>query len=444
MTIKLPDEVEFIINKIHLSNFEAFVVGGCVRDSILLKTPKDWDICTSAKPEQIKKIFEKTIDTGIKHGTVTVLVNKIPFEITTYRIDGEYINNRRPNKVEFTASIKEDLSRRDFTVNSMAYNKKEGLIDFYSGQNDLENKIIKCVGNPQKRFTEDALRMLRTIRFACKLGFEIEKDTFDAIILCKDLIKNISQERITSELNGILLHNVELGMELLIKSELLEIILPEFIETLKCDQQNLYHIYTVGNHIINAAEKIESTLYLKLTMLLHDIGKPVCKSIDKNSVGHFYGHSKISADLASDILKRMKYDNQTISRVEKLILYHDMPVEPTQKSIKKWLNKLGLKTFEDLLKVKRADIEAQNPIYLEERLNILQMIYMELDKVLESKACFSLKDLDINGEELIELGFKPGKIIGEILNELVEMVIEDTKLNSKEKLISYVKEKYKV
>lgn len=439
MKIILPQDVQYILNTLHQHNHQAYIVGGCVRDNLLNKEPKDYDITTSALPEQTLEIFNNhnTIPTGLQHGTITLMLNNIPYEITTFRNDGEYTDNRRPNSVTFTSNLHEDLSRRDFTINSMAYNEQEGLIDPFNGQRDLQLCIIQCVGNPNERFQEDSLRMMRAIRFASRFKFHIHLDTFKAIKANSHLIQNISNERIQSELNQILLGSFYY-IDLLSIVNLLQYILPELQNCIDVKQNNPYHIFDVYLHILATVYTIEPTLHLRLTMLLHDIAKPLTKTTDDNSIDHFYGHNTLGADLATTILKRLRYDNNTIIKVRDLILYHDAEIHPTKKAIKRWLNKTSEETVRNLLKVKEADMLAQNPIYYQDRHDKLEQIEILLDEILQEQQCFSKKDLAINGNDLIAMGIKQGEEIGKIIDELVEYVIDNPDMNTKDKLIEYV------
>ncbi|PRR78683.1 CCA-adding enzyme [Clostridium liquoris] len=442
MKIDIPKPVEFIMNTLEEYNYEAYIVGGCVRDSILNKTPNDWDITTNARAKQVEEIFQsrgfKVTETGIKHGTVTIMINNVGHEVTTYRIDGEYLDGRHPDKVEFTNSLKEDLSRRDFTINAMAYNPTEGIIDYFEGIKDLENKTIRCVGDPLKRFSEDALRIMRAVRFSAQLGFQIEDNTENAIRSLSSNIKFVSMERIKGEFDKILLSDNADRIHSLNDYGLMTNFLPEYDICEATSQNNPYHIFDVATHLICSVENIEKNLYLRLTMLLHDICKPQCKTTDELGIDHFYIHAYKSAEKAREILKRMKYDNKTIEKVYTLIKYHDYELY-SNKSIKKLLNKIGEELFVDLLKVKEADIKAQSPKFYEERHIKLLEIKEKLNNILQERQCFSLKDLAINGRDLTELGLAQGKEIGKILNELLEMVMENPELNTKEELINIIK-----
>lgn len=432
MKINLPENVSEIINKLDNFGYEAYAVGGCIRDSILGMTPEDWDITTSALPEQVKKLFRKTIDTGLKHGTVTVLMNYIPYEITTYRIDGAYENHRKPKNVEFTSDIVEDLRRRDFTMNAMAYNEKAGLVDAFSGIEDIKDKMIRCVGDPIERFDEDALRMLRAIRFCAKLGFDIDETTEAAIKECAPLIQKISGERIHMEMTKILISSNPHYIERLISLGLMNYIIPEFMKNIGVDQNNKHHIYTIDMHTYEAIKSIDAKETLRWTMLLHDIGKGYCKTLDHEGVGHFYGHAQISMKIAKDVLNRLRFDNKTSSDILKLIEHHDYRIEPEMKQVRKAINKIGEELFEDYIKVQRADIKAQNPIFQEEYFKKLDQIFICYKEIIDTKQCTSLKDLQINGKDLTNLGLQQGKSIGLILKQLLEMVIEEPNRNDKE------------
>jgi tRNA nucleotidyltransferase (CCA-adding enzyme) len=443
MEISIPKEVGIILNKLKSSGFEAFIVGGCVRDSLMGKTPKDWDIAVNSTPQETVDVFEKagfkTVPTGIKHGTVTVMIEKVPYEVTTFRIDQNYIDGRRPENVMFTTSITEDLSRRDFTINAMAYNELNGLIDPFDGQNDLKKKIIKCVGDPDKRFGEDALRMLRAVRFSAQLDFNIDEDTYSAISKNSGLVSKISWERIRDEFNKILLSK-PFKIKTLKELGILNQILPEFSECFHVSQENIYHVYNVEDHILKSVESIETDLVLRLTMFFHDIGKPLCKTIDVNGKGHFYGHDQISSAIAFERLKIMKYDNSSVEKVSKLIKYHDQRIGDSHKSVRKWLKNLGFEMLMNLIKVKEADIKAQNPIFYKERFENLQRIKKIAKDIVQKNECFEIKDLAINGADLLDAGFCEGPQIGTVLNELLDLVIENPGNNTKEILIKLAKE----
>lgn len=439
MTINLPHKVDFIINKLYENGFEAFAVGGCVRDSILNKTPGDWDMTTSALPENIISIFDKTIPTGMKHGTITIIIDKESFEVTTYRIDGDYKDNRRPDQVEFVTSIEEDLSRRDFTINAMAYNHKEGLIDFFNGKEDLQNRIIKCVGDANTRFKEDALRMLRAIRFSAQLEFSIEEETFKAIANNSHLIKAISQERIREELTKILLSekpsHAFINLE---KSGILKHILPEIQKMAGFDQKNPHHDKDIFMHTLSVVDNTPKDKNLRLAALFHDIAKPVTFSVDNKCIGHFYGHDKIGTEITEKVLKRLTFDNKTIDIVTRLVKDHMVMFnKPKDITIKKLINRVGKENMPLLFALQRADIKSSAPPF---NFTPIEYVEQKVNTILEHKEPISLKDLNITGEDLIrELNLKPGKIIGEILNKLLEKVLKDPSLNDYDKLIILAK-----
>ena len=417
---------------LHAAGYEAYLVGGCVRDLIMKIPARDYDITTSATPEEMKKAFigYTTIETGIKHGTITFLYNKEPIEITTYRIEGEYKDNRHPESVEFTTKLENDLSRRDFTMNALVYNENEGIIDLFGGQKDIASKTIRAIGVAENRFKEDALRILRAMRFSSQLGFEIEEETKKAMVKCAPLLHNISAERISQELNKLLVgKNVK--KVILDCYEILGEILPEIKKMHGFNQYNKYHIYTVLEHTATALENIDPVAHLRLTMLLHDTGKVYTFTRDENGTGHFYGHNKVSADIAKDFLNKYKYDNLTKERVVELVKIHDTPIEMDRIFIKKRLNRLGKDAFFDLLKVKRADNLAQNPEYFWlDKLDKMENIAREIVEENE----FTLSSLKISGNDLISLGIT-GKKIGEALNLLLNEVIEEKIKNQKEALL---------
>ena len=438
--IELPPKVKQIIDQFEENGFEAFAVGGCVRDSLLGANPYDWDITTNALPQEIKTIFKKTVDTGIKHGTVTVIEGADTYEVTTYRIDGEYEDNRRPNDVIFASKINLDLERRDFTINAMAYNESMGLIDLFGGIDDLNKKVIRCVGIPEERFKEDGLRMIRALRFSAVLGFEIEEKTKEAIIDCSSLIKNISGERIRIELSKTLMSNNPDRVKMLYELGLMEYVLPEFIPCIGLVQNNPYHAYNVDEHIYRSIENIDGKETLRWAMLLHDIGKGYSKTTDKKGVDHFGGHVEKSCDIGREILNRLKFDNKTKDSIIRLIKYHDYRVEPNKKAVRKALNTIGDELFEDYIRVQKADILSQNPNLIEERIKKLENIIEIYEEIIKDKECTKLKDLKITGRELLEIGFSQGKEIGIILNLLLESVIENPERNNEEWLLHKAKE----
>ncbi len=437
MRIDLPRDVNYIIETLYSNGYEAYAVGGCVRDTLLGRTPKDWDITTSAKPEEVKALFNHTIDTGILHGTVTVMLNHEGYEVTTYRIDGEYEDARHPKEVTFTANLVEDLKRRDFTINAMAYNHKVGLVDEFDGVKDLENKIIRCVGNPMDRFSEDALRMLRAVRFAAQLGFSIEDKTQEAVKALAPTIKKVSAERIQVELVKLVTSEHPDEMRTVYELGLTKIFMPEFDTMMETKQLNKHHMYTVGEHSIQSMLNIRADKVLRLTMLLHDVGKPQCRSTGEDGQEHYYNHPKVGADISKDILKRLKFDNDTIDRCYKLILYHDDRPAMTQRSIRKSISKIGLQQYPSLFEVKYADTMAQSMYKRDEKLNYLEEYKAIFKDIIDSGQCVEKKSLAIGGKELMEIGMKPGKEMGLVLEKLYEKVLEEPEMNTEENLIEY-------
>jgi tRNA nucleotidyltransferase (CCA-adding enzyme) len=440
MKIQLTEDVSYILQRLNENSSEAYIVGGCVRDSLLNRQLKDWDITSSALPEEIVTLFEHTIPTGIKHGTVTVVINKNNYEVTTYRIDGEYSDNRHPDEVVFTRSLKEDLSRRDFTINALAYNETDGLVDIFNGVDDLKNKIIKCVGEADKRFNEDALRMLRAIRFACQLQFNIEEETYSSIFRNSHLLKNVSAERIRDELTKILLSSTpSRGIRMLQESSLLKHIIPELIESVGFDQKNPHHDKNVFDHIMAVLDNSPENLAVRLGALLHDIGKPRTFSIDKKGIGHFYGHNVVSAEMSEVILKRLRFDNSTIKKVLIIITEHMSAYNNMKnRTLKKFIGRVGVENLEDLFELQIADSKGHK-----EAADYSPILKRREDvkKILESGDPFTISQLKINGDDLIKLGFKPGKGIGIILKDLLEKVMERPELNNKDKLMEMAKNK---
>ncbi|MBD5453341.1 MAG: CCA tRNA nucleotidyltransferase [Lachnospiraceae bacterium] len=436
MQIQLPQKVRYIIETIQAAGYEAYAVGGCIRDSILGKEPDDWDITTSAAPEEVKKMFRRTIDTGIQHGTVTVMMEKESFEVTTYRIDGKYEDSRHPKDVTFTAELKEDLRRRDFTINAMAYNEQNGLIDIFEGIQDIERKMIRCVGNAEERFTEDALRMMRAVRFSAQLGYTIEDETKKAIKKLAPTLQNISAERIQTELVKLLVSEHPDDIRTAYETGITKQILPEFNICMETQQNNPHHCYNVGEHILHTLIFVEPDKVLRLGMLFHDIGKPQTLTIDEKGITHNHGHAAIGEEMTVEILKRLKFDNDTLDKVRKLVRYHDWKIEPNSRNVRRAANKIGEDIFPMLFAVKYADVMAQSDYQREEKLQELKALQEIYKGILEKKECLCLKDLAVSGSDLIAKGMKPGKEIGITLQKLLEDVLENPEHNQKEYLLS--------
>lgn len=442
-SISLPDDVKFIIDTITKAGYEAYAVGGCIRDSLLGKTPDDYDITTSAMPETIKSLFRRTIDTGLQHGTVTVMVKDKGYEITTYRIDGEYEDGRHPSEVIFTRSLEEDLKRRDFTINAMAYNDTCGLVDIFGGIQDLEDGIIRCVGNPEERFSEDALRMLRAIRFSAQLGYEIDSKTFEAIKCLCDNISKVSMERIQVELVKTIVSKNPGNIRLAYNAGLTKSFFPEFDEMMETQQNHPHHKYSVGEHTIKGMENIRPDRILRLAMLFHDIGKPRVKVTDENGIDHFHGHPAVSGEMTRGILRRLKFDNDTIGLVRKLVENHDVYIDLTAKSVRHTVNRVGEDVFPLLMELRTADIMAQSDYKREEKLERVEELKKLYTKVVEEGNCLSLKTLAVNGRDLIELGFPKGPALGDELERLLDLVLNNPELNDREILLEMAREKLK-
>ena len=435
MKIDLPENVKNIIEELNKAGYEAYAVGGCVRDSILGRVPNDWDITTNAKPLDVKSIFRRTVDTGLKHGTVTVLIGKEPYEVTTYRIDGEYEDSRHPKEVSFTSDLKEDLLRRDFTINAMAYNDTDGLVDIFGGMEDIEAKVIRCVGEPKERFSEDALRLLRAIRFAAQLGYNIEEKTYEAIKELSPTLKNISAERIQAELNKILISDNPSMLKTAFETGLTAQFIPELDLCFNTVQNNPHHCYNVGDHIIKAIESIEPEKTLRLTMLLHDIAKPQCKKTGEDGIDHFHGHQIKSSEMAVEILRRLKYDNDTIDKTKRFVKYHDERLEAGTKIMRRAMNRIGADAFPDIFKVWVADVSAQSDYQREEKFARIERNKSDYEEIIAKNECVTLKDLAVTGRDLINAGMQAGPALGEVLDQMLKDVIEEPEHNNKEYLL---------
>ncbi len=443
MRIALPEKADHIIDTLMQAGYEAYAVGGCVRDSILGKEPQDWDITTSARPEEVKRLFPKTIDTGILHGTVTVMSGREGFEVTTYRIDGKYEDSRHPKEVIFTSNLLEDLKRRDFTINAMAYNKTAGLVDAFDGIGDLERGVIRCVGDARQRFKEDALRMMRAVRFAAQLGFAIDADTKAAIMELAPTLGKISAERIQAELIKLLVSDHPDEMRTLYETGITAVMLPEFDAMMQTEQNNPHHIYSVGEHTIVSLRNIEKEKVLRLTMLLHDVAKPVCRMAGEDGIHHFYGHPKKGSEMARGILRRLKFDNDTTDKVCRLVRGHDDNPPISEKNVRRAIVRLGIEAYPAIFAVKRADILAQSEYNRTQKLAYVDEYEACYHKILEKQQCLSLKDLAVTGADLIAAGMKPGPKLGAVLKELLELVLEEPSKNTKEYLLKVAETKIK-
>lgn len=465
----MPQEVVRIINTLEEHGYEAYAVGGCVRDAMLGRTPEDWDITTSAKPLEVKALFRKTIDTGLQHGTITVMMNGEGYEVTTYRIDGEYEDGRHPKEVAFTTNLKMDLERRDFTINAMAYNDRSGLVDEFDGVGDLKKGIIRCVGDAGQRFDEDALRMLRAVRFSGQLGFVIEPDTLRAMEARIQNLEKISAERIRVEMTKLLISPNPGTIRVAYTAGMTKVFLPELDRMMTCEQQNHHHCYTVGEHSIHGIERIQSLMagekqnelsgyageklrklcvsldkkqytMLVLTMLLHDVAKPAVMTLDDNGEGHFYGHPEKSAAMARSILKRLTYDNDTIDTVVRLIRYHDYRMENTMRAVRRAASKIGRDIMWMEFAVQYADVLAQSPDTISAKTAKLDSCMKKYEEIEEKNQPLCVKDLAVNGRDLMQEGIKPGPQLGKLLQGLLETVLEEPERNTKEELLALVKE----
>lgn len=443
MKLNLPVPVEKAFKQLESCGFCGYLVGGCVRDYLLNTPPTDFDMTTDATPAEIIACFAgcRVVETGIRHGTVTVVIEEMAIEITTHRIEGEYSDSRHPDAVTFTRNLADDLARRDFTINAMAYHPQKGLIDLYGGAADLKKKIIRGVGDPHQRMAEDALRMLRGLRFGAVLGFALEAETGTAIRQNCGQLRHISAERIATELNKLICGKNAKAI-ILEETAVLGVVIPELLPAKNFDQMNPHHCYDVLTHTAVAMETLAPVPRLRWAMLFHDLGKPQTFTRDDAGVGHFKGHSKVSEAMARQRLTDLRISKNTVDQVCLLVKYHDTLIEADKTSVKRWLNRLTEPLFRDLIAIKRGDNLAQAPEY-HGRLASLERLAALLDQVIAEKACFSLKDLAINGNDLIGLGIENGAEIGWILKQLLEGVIEETFQNEKDILIKKAKEMHR-
>lgn len=462
---RIPKKALYVLNKLKENGFESYVVGGCVRDSILGRIPGDWDITTSAKPEEVKRIFRRTIDTGIAHGTVTVMIDDEGFEVTTFRVDGTYEDHRHPDQVAFTPNLEEDLKRRDFTINAMAYSPDTGLVDLFGGVDDIREGRIRCVGNPVERFTEDALRMLRGVRFAGQLGFQMEAATMEAIRACASTIGNVSAERIREELTKLLLSDEPEKLMLAEETGLCRVFLPEFSHMLHTEQNNPHHCYNVGEHSLYAVKNIQG-LYGRLSKdelpyggqfseqkvniifvyaaLLHDVGKPSRRQVDAEGIHHFHGHAPKGTEMAYEILKRLRFDNDTIRVVTNLIRFHETRHNGDRRAMRRLVHKAGMETMPYLFVLQEADICAQSGYEREEKLAALGEAERTFWEIREKQEPVSIRDLAVTGKDIIALGVQPGPVVGKILDDLLELVMEDPAKNNRKLLLTETGKRIKI
>ena len=443
LDIILPTPVARALSVLEACGYEGYTVGGCVRDSLLGRAPNDWDITTNATPEEMKVCFKgfRVIETGIRHGTLTVIVDGMQLEITTYRNDGEYLDNRHPVQVTFSKNIEDDLSRRDFTVNAMAYHPQKGFVDLFGGREDLQNRIIRAVGDAKTRFEEDGLRILRAIRFAAVLDFDIAEDTAKAVHACKNLLSGIAAERIREELCKLICGRgaVRILREYI---DVIAVFLPELARCVGFEQNTKYHCYDVFEHTLQALALCEDyDLVTRLGILLHDIGKPLCYTEDEQG-GHFKGHAPVGVEITKEVLSRLRFDNETIRRMELLVEWHDIPLSAEKKRVKRLLQKLSDADILRLLEIKRCDRLAHAPDFREMSPDLAR-IPSVMEEIRVEDACLSLRTLAIGGDDLMALGVPKGKRIGELLHALLDDVIEERLPNEKEALLQAAKERIK-
>lgn len=437
----LPPQVNTAISMLYAAGYEAFLVGGAVRDYVRDNSPaKDWDITTNALPAQVESVFSgyHLIETGLKHGTVTVVIDHEPIEITTYRIDGDYSDHRHPDSVHFTRSLKEDLERRDFTMNALAYSPQKGIVDLVGGRKDIEDGIVRCVGDPNHRFQEDGLRMLRALRFASVYGMAIEAETASAIHRNKELLKGIAAERIQVELTKMLCGK---GVTKVLEefSDVIAIPIPEILPMFHFEQRNPHHDKDVWDHTIAVIESITPEPVLRWAALLHDIGKPSCFSLAEDGIGHFFGHSDQSTSMAESILSRLRFDNASKEQIVRLVRYHDMPITADRKPIKRLLSKHGEDATRQLIELHKADTLGQSAI-CRHRIAIFEEVSQMINEILQEESCFTLKDLAANGHDMMTLGFQ-GPTIGRVLQECLDAVLDEQIPNEHETLMAFAKDR---
>lgn len=440
----IPEDILFLLSKLNDNGVKAYIVGGAVRDCLMSREPSDYDVSAECTPFQLLEIFKDfpCVDTGIRFGTLSVFSGERYVEITCCRREKGYSDNRRPDAVEYCKNIEEDLARRDFTANAIAMDADGELIDPFNGKKDIEDRIIRAVGNPERRFAEDALRILRAVRFESTLGFEMEEETKKAVKEMSFSLVNVSGERVFAELKKLLLGDNVFSV-LMEYKEVVCTVIPELSRSVGFEQNNPHHIYTVYEHIAKTVEAAPKDINIRLCMLLHDVAKPACYTTDEKGVGHFYGHPALSERMAYDILKRLKADGETVKKVCFLTKYHDTRPSSTRKSLRKYLSKVGFEGARELLAVRRADLSGQSPAYFDQ-FEYLSESERIIDALEEEGVCISLEGLAVKGRDLIDLGIPKGKDIGEILSYLLEKVIKEEVVNEEEALLKLAKRKAKI
>lgn len=435
--IRLPQGAAFVLNRLKASGYQAYIVGGCVRDALLGREPKDWDVCTDALPHEMQAVFrgQHVIETGLKHGTLTVMYDHEPYEVTTFRVDGEYTDHRHPDEVHFVKDVVDDLSRRDFTVNAMAWSPETGLVDAFDGRGDLKRQMIRCVGEPEKRFGEDALRIMRALRFASVYGFAIEEKTAAAVHALKDTLQGVAVERIRVELAKLLCGDGA-GDILRAYSDVIFTILPQLAPMQGFDQRTPFHAYDVWEHTIRTIVNAPADEALRLTMLLHDSGKPAVFTVDEQGVGHAWGHQKASVAIAEEALAYLRVDNATRDRVLQLVECHDWPLSTERTLLKRRLNKFGEEALFQLLDVQRADALGKGTVTDEEVEDRIGGIRRALTELIAERPCVTLRDMAVNGRDLMAEGIAHGKDLGETLNWLLTEVLNERLPNEREALLT--------
>ncbi|MCI8423023.1 MAG: HD domain-containing protein [Lawsonibacter sp.] len=440
MRFEIPAGARDILQTLTGAGFEAFLVGGCVRDLLRGVVPHDWDICTSARPEETEGCFagQRIIETGLKHGTITVLKGGEPYEITTYRTEGPYSDSRRPDFVQFVSSLEADLARRDFTMNAIAMDLEGRLRDPFCGVEDIRNGVIRCVGEPASRFREDGLRVMRALRFGAVFGYAVEEKTAQAIHENRSVLDQVAAERIKAELCGLLVGQ-HVGTILRAYPDIFVQFWPSLGPLVSLEQHNPWHCWGGWEHTIRAVEAAPAELVLRLTMLLHDIGKPACKSTDENGIDHFYGHPAAGAGLAEEMLRALKFDNRTRERVVTLVEHHDVQLPLRAQVVRRWLNRLGPEAFFQLLAVKQADGMGQAHGLVKDRLAQLDEMRAKAEEIVAQGQCFALKDLAVNGRDVIAAGVSPGPEVGRVLSMLLEQVVSGVTPNEREALLNMLR-----
>lgn len=437
MLLRIPDGARLVMERLHEAGFEAYVVGGCVRDALLGLVPSDWDLCTSARPEEMQRVFAgfHVVETGLQHGTLTIVIDHVPYETTTFRVDGAYTDHRHPDGVTFVSRVEDDLARRDFTINAMAYHPDTGLVDAFGGQEDLKRRVIRCVGAPEKRFEEDALRILRALRFASTYDFAVEEATAEAVHRLYPSLQNVAAERIRVELQKLLCGR-GVGRILREYADVITYLLPELAPCVGFDQKRPeFHRYDVWEHTLRAVEAVAPQAALRWAMLLHDAGKPACFSVDEQGMGHAYGHGAVSRQYAEQAMERLKMDHATRDKVLMLVAHHDDPLDSSRKLLMRRLNQYGAEGVRELVEVHHADVLAKGTAAPRQVDAWAEEILQALEALLAEKPCVTLKALAVRGDDLLRVGCPKGRTVGICLEHLLEQVMAGEIPNEREALL---------